>query len=204
MVNLTPSLWALWKHFLQLEFDEEHRENETVEFTWRRPLKGDSFPPNTSTLWLKPPLTFLPSVDSNVRQNTVHCCTVWLILRYSWHESTWIRSPPLELQRRPKRAHPSDAYKSPCLAPGRVTNLNYLQEVSCSEISGSIWERWSTAGDCKEEEKMNQKIFFPPLNYPAKFLGSNLRFASWSCKYIITLKPRQGSSGLRTKCNTLV
>lgn len=52
-----------------------------VEFTWWRPLKGDSLPPKPSTFWLKPPLTFSPSVDSNVAE----CCS---LLQSDWSYGT--------------------------------------------------------------------------------------------------------------------
>lgn len=134
--------------------------------------------------------------QSAQRQRGMLLALVWLI-----HGTADMKTHGTRARWRP---HPSDGYQRPWLAPGRVTNLKYLQWVSCNEISGSNWERWSTSGDHKKEEKMNQKCFFPLLNYPAKFLGSNLLSASWRCKYITTLEPRQGSSGSRTKCNTLV
>lgn len=77
--------------------DEEHRESEIIELTRWRPLKGDCFPRNTSTLRLKLALTLSPSVDSNARhlavssaaeRNAVSCCSL-IDPRYSWHESAW-------------------------------------------------------------------------------------------------------------------
>ncbi len=172
MVNLTPSLWALWKHVLQLEFDEEHRENETVEFTWRRPLKEDSFPPNTSTLRLKPPLTFLPSVDSNVRQNTVHCCTVWLILRYSWHESTWSRAHRWNSS--------ADRSERICLMLIRVPDslpAGWLIWITCT---GSLAVKYlgqsEKDGAQLETVRRRKKLFFFPTQLPCQVLRKQSTF----------------------------
>lgn len=127
--------------------------------------------------------------------------------RYSWHESAW------------NGAHRwnSSADRSEH-AGGRIR----LIVISVPDSLPAGWLIWSTCTgslamkylgqsekdgaqlETAKKRKKWTKNVFSPLNYPAKFLGSNLLSASWSCKYITTLEPRQGSSGSRTKCNTLV
>lgn len=91
LANLTPSLWALWNTRWRAQREWDYRTDH-----WR-PLKGDCFPRNTSTLRLKLALTLSPSVDSNARhlavssaaeRNAVSCRSL-IDPRYSWHESAW-------------------------------------------------------------------------------------------------------------------